>query len=124
VAIQLGLVGTASMIVGEEDTALVHGTGDVAVLSTARLLRLMQVATMDALEGHLPEGMMTAGLRINLDHLHGTGVGTTVEAEATLTRLEGRRLIFEAEARSNDRLVGIGRIIRVQIDKEQFLSGL
>ena len=79
---------------------------------------------MDALRGNLPEGMMTAGLRINLDHLHGSGVGTTVDATAVLTRLEGRRLIFEAEAHAKGRLVGTGRIIRVQIDREQFLSGL
>ncbi len=112
------------MTVGEGDTAIVHGTGDVAVLSTPRLLQLMQEATMDALDGHLPEGMITAGLRINLDHLHGSGVGTEVSASAVLTRLEGRRLIFEAEANANDRVVGIGRIIRVQIDKERFLSSL
>lgn len=112
------------MVVGEEDTALAHGTGDVAVLSTPRLLQLLQAATMDALAGNLPEGMMTAGLRINLDHLHGSGVGTQVDAAAVLTRLEGRRLIFEAEAHALDRLVGVGRIIRVQIDREQFLSSL
>jgi len=112
------------MVVGEEDTALTHGTGDVAVLSTPRLLQLLQNATMDALDGHLPDGMMTAGLRINLDHLHGSGVGTQVDAKAVLTRLEGRRLIFEAEAYANDRLVGSGRIIRVQIDRELFLANL
>jgi len=112
------------MTVADHDTAIEHGTGDVAVLSTPRLLQLMQNATMDALDGHLPEGMMTAGLRINLDHLHGSGIGAVVDATATLTRLEGRRLIFEAEAHANDRLVGIGRIIRVQIDREQFLSSL
>ncbi len=112
------------MTVTNEETALTHGTGDVAVLSTPRLLQLMQEATMDALKGHLPEGMMTAGLRINLDHLHASGVGTVVESNATLTRLEGRRLIFDAEAHAKNRLVGTGRIIRVQIGKELFLEGL
>lgn len=121
-AIELGLVGTADMVVKEEDTAIVHGTGDVAVLSTPRLLQLMQQATMDALDGHMPEGIITAGLRINLDHLHGSYVGAELSASATLTRIEGRRLVFEAEATSGDTVVGIGRIIRVQIDKEQFLS--
>lgn len=121
-AIELGLTGTADMVVAEADTALVHGTGDVLVLSTPRLLQLMQQATMQALDGNLPEGMITAGLRINLDHLHGSYVGAEVSATATLTRIEGRRLVFEAEATSSDTVVGIGRIIRVQIDREQFLS--
>lgn len=112
------------MTVGEGDTAIVHGTGDVEVLSTPRLLQLMQQATMNGLDGHLPEGMITAGLRVNLDHLIGCEVGAVVEAQATLTRLEGRRLIFEAEATSEGQLVGIGRIIRVQVNKESFLNRL
>ena len=120
--IELGLTGTVTMLVVEADTALVHGTGDVAVLSTPRLLQLMQQATMEALDGHLPEGMITAGLRVNLDHLHGSDVGAEVSATATLTRIEGRRLVFEAEATSYGTVVGTGRIIRVQIDKERFLS--
>lgn len=110
------------MVVTEADTALVHGTGDVSVLSTPRLLQLMQQATMKALEGHLPAGMITAGLRVNLDHLHGSEVGAEVSATATLTRIEGRRLVFEADATSHNTIVGTGRIIRVQIDKERFLS--
>ena len=117
-------MGEARMVVGEEDTAIVHGTGDVEVLSTPCLLQLMQKATMNALDGHLPEGMITAGLRINLDHLKGSGIGTEVVATATLVRIEGRRLVFEAEARAMGELAGTGRIIRVQIDKERFLANL
>ena len=75
VGIELGLAGTVSMVVTEADTALVHGTGDVLVLSTSRLLQLMQQATMQALDGHLPDGMITAGVRVNLDHLHGSDLG-------------------------------------------------
>lgn len=112
------------MTVGAEDTARHHGTGEAEVLSTPRLLQLMQQATMDALEGQLPEGIITAGLRINLDHLKGSEVGAFVEADAVLTRIEGRRLVFEAEATSGQHTVGVGRIIRVQIDEKKFLAGL
>jgi fluoroacetyl-CoA thioesterase len=113
VAIELGMTGSADMIVEEADTAIMHGTGDVAVLSTSRL---------DALDGHLPEGMITAALRVNLDHLHGSYVGAHVSAKAVLTRIEGRRLVFEAEASNDGFVVGLGRIIRVQIDRETFLN--
>lgn len=112
------------MTVDDADTAIVHGTGDVAVLSTPRLLQLMQQATMAALDGHLPHGAITAGLRINLDHLQPSRVGERLDARAMLTRIEGRRLVFEVEATSNDKTVGIGRIIRVLLDKEQFLGNL
>lgn len=123
-ALELGISGRATMTVSLEETAVVQGTGDVEVLSTPRLLQLMQEATMDALAGRLPEGVITAGLRINLDHLHGSVVGDTIEAVAVLTRIEGRRLIFEAEATGGGQIVGSGRIIRVQIGRDQFLRRL
>lgn len=124
VALELGLRGTAEMTVTYEITAYKQGTGDAQVLSTPALLQVMQQATMDALEGNLPEGTITAGLRINLDHLIGMEIGAKVHAEATLTRMEGRRLIFESEATSGDDLVGVGRIIRVMIDEDTFLTRL
>lgn len=124
VALELGLRGEAEMTVTPEITAFAQGTGDAEVLSTPALLQVMQQATMDALEGKLPEGTITAGLRINLDHLIGIEVGATVHAEATLTRMEGRRLIFESEARSGDDVIGVGRVIRVMITEENFLARL
>ena len=124
VALELGIHGTAEMTVTHEITAYSQGTGDAEVLSTPALLQVMQQATMDALEGNLPEGTITAGLRINLDHLIGMEVGATVQAEATLTRMEGRRLIFESEVMCGEDLVGVGRIIRVMIDEETFLTRL
>lgn len=123
-AIELAITGTARMTVTDADTARSHGTGDVDVLSTSRLLQLMQQATMAALDGHLPDDMITAGMRINLDHVNGSPIGAEVVATATLIRIEGRRLVFEAEAVSEGITVGMGRIIRVQIDRESFLSRL
>ena len=123
-SLDLGLSGRATLTVTAHDTALEQGTGDAEVLSTPRLLQLMQQATMDALAGRLPEGVITAGLRVNLDHLHGSVIGDELEATALLTRIEGRRLVFEVEARSAEQVVGMGRIIRVQIERDQFLKRL
>ncbi len=123
-ALELGISGASKMTVTDDITAFAQGTGDAKVLSTPALLQLMQQATMDALAGNLPEGTITAGLRINLDHLIGIEVGAIVEAEATLTRMEGRRLIFESEATSGDDLIGVGRIIRVMVDEQTFLTRL
>jgi len=122
VTIELGLRGIADMTVEKQDTALALGTGEVDFLSTSRLVQLMQQATMNALDGRLPEDAITAGLRVSIDHLRGSELGTMVEAVATLTRIEGRRLVFEAEATSATMVIGVGRIVRVQIDKEAFLQ--
>ena len=112
-ALELGISGESSTVVRKQDTAVAVGTGDVEVFSTSGLLELMNQATMAALAGNLPEGAITAGLRVNLDHLRGTGIGAEVTATATLVRIEGRRLVFEAEAHSDGKLTGTARIIRV-----------
>jgi len=124
VALELGLRGEATMVVTADNTALAQGTGDVEVLSTPALLQLMQQATMAAMDGHLDDGVITAGLRVNVDHLHGSPIDAVLYAVATLTRIEGRRLVFEVEANSDGVIVGLGRIVRVRIDREQFLSRL
>jgi len=55
-----------------------------------------------------------------------SGVGSELSAEATLERIEGRRLIFTISAtlRSDDHsgLVGAGRLTRVVVDKAAFLA--
>ena len=121
-AIQLGLTGAAGLTVTDADTARSLGTGDVEVLATSKLLEVMLAATMAALDGHVPDGMTTAGMRVNLDHLNGSPVGADVTATATLIRIEGRRLVFEADVMSDGITVGIGRVIRVQVDRDSFLS--
>jgi fluoroacetyl-CoA thioesterase len=53
-------------------------------------------------------------------------IGATVVAEATLERVEGRRLGFtiSVSRRTNDEsaLVGAGRLLRVLVDREKFLA--
>jgi predicted thioesterase len=49
-------------------------------------------------------------------------VGSTVRAEATLDRTDGRRLVFVVSATDGCGLVGAGRITRVVVEREAFLE--
>ncbi len=80
--------------VGADDTALAFHSGDVPVLATPRLIALCEEASLEAIAGMLPEDSTTVGMRVQLDHLAPTAVGHSVSAEATLERIEGRRLTF------------------------------
>jgi fluoroacetyl-CoA thioesterase len=95
------------MVVTEADTAIAWRSGDVAVLGTPR---------------RLAPGTTTVGMRVQLDHLQPTKVGTTVVAEATLERCEGRRLIFTVSVTDKGGLVAVGRVTRVVVDVERFLE--
>jgi predicted thioesterase len=61
-------------------------------------------------------------MRVQLDHLAPTAVGTKVQAEATLEKVEGRRLTFTVSAADERGLVAAGKVTRVVVDVDRFLE--
>ncbi len=122
VHLEPGLVARASLTVAKEDTAVALHSGDVPVLATPRVVLLAEEATVAAVEGRLGPGHTTVGYRVQLDHLAPTAIGGTVEAEAMLEAIEGRRLTFRVSVNDGHGLVAAGRITRVVVDRERFLE--
>ncbi len=118
----VGLKGLASMEVTEADTAIAMRSGSVAVLATPRIVALLEQATCAALNGHLAEGCTTVGMRVQVDHLQPTPVGGTVEAEAILEKIEGRRLTFMVSASDTKGVVAAGRVTRVLVEVDRFMD--
>jgi predicted thioesterase len=112
------------MKVAEEDTAEAMRTGTVPVLATPRLIALCEEAACQAIDGHLAKNCTSVAKRCQFDHLVPVGVGGTVWAEATLDRIEGRRLVFTLSVSESAGLVAAGKLIRVVVDRETFLSNV
>jgi len=110
------------MVVGTSDTARALGSGDVDVLGTPRMVALCEEATCVALEGTLSEGNTSVGMRVQIDHLQPTPVGSEVVAEAVLEKIEGRRLTFTVSASDAGGLVAAGKVTRVVVDRGRFMS--
>jgi predicted thioesterase len=109
-------------VVADADTALALRSGEVAVLGTPRLIALVEEAAMGAVSDHLPVGCTTVGMRVQIDHLAPTNVGSSVAAEATLERVEGRRLTFTVSVTDQCGLVAAGKVTRVVVETERFLE--
>jgi predicted thioesterase len=110
------------MVVTDQDTAIAMRSGSVPVLATPRVVALCEQATCAALEGHLADGTTTVGMRVQVDHLQPTPVGGTVEAEAVLEKIEGRRLTFMVSASDTKGLVAAGRVTRVLVEVDRFMD--
>jgi fluoroacetyl-CoA thioesterase len=110
------------MVVGENDTALAMRSGDVPVLATPRLVALCEEAACQAVEGILGGERTSVGVRIQFDHLAPVRTGVEVAAEAVLEKIEGRRLVFTVTATDSAGLVGAGKVTRVVVNREEFLS--
>lgn len=111
-----------SLVVGEEDTASAMRSGSVNVLASPRLIALCEEASCQALAGSLPATHTSVGVRVQFDHLAPVSVGSKVTAEAVLERVEGRRLVFTVSATDAAGLVGAGRVTRVVVETDAFLS--
>jgi fluoroacetyl-CoA thioesterase len=124
--VHAGLSASSSLTVTEPDTATSLHSGDVPVLGTPRLIALCEQACCRALDGHLLPGTTSVGSRVQFDHLVPVPVGSTVRADATLERVEGRRLVFTLSVTlaTDDRaaLVAAGRITRVLVQRPAFLA--
>ena len=117
-----GLAARVELTVAEADTAAALGSGDVPVLGTPRVLALAEAATVAATAAALPAGSTTVGTRVELTHLAASAVGRTVVAEAILSDVDGRRLGFTVSVRDGDDVAAHGRVERVIVDREAFVT--
>jgi len=117
-----GLHGSAKLVVADADTAIALHSGEVPVLGTPRLIALCEEATMVAVADQLDAGHTTVGMRVQVDHLAPTHVGSAVAAEATLEKVQGRRLTFTVSVSDHCGLVAAGKVTRVVVETERFLE--
>lgn len=117
-----GLCADLELVVGYADTARTLCSGDVDVLGTPRILALMEEATVKAVEGHLEDGETTVGTRVEISHVAPVAIGSTVKAEVTLDKIEGRRLIFTASVSDDAGLVAAGKVHRAVVQIKPFME--
>jgi fluoroacetyl-CoA thioesterase len=122
VSLQPGLAASVVLVVTDADTAVALHSGEVPVLATPRLIALCEEAALEAVNGHVPDGHTTVGMRLQLDHLAPTPVGHEVTADARLDKIEGRRLTFSVSASDERGLVAAGKVTRVVVDVEKFME--
>jgi len=121
-AVHTGLSSMLELDVSQDDTAVAFGSGEVPVLATPRIIALVEEATVAALRGHLEDSQTSVGVRVQIEHISPTAVGRTVRAEVSLEKVEGRRLMFTVAARDDHGLVAAGKVTRVVVDRDDFLS--
>jgi fluoroacetyl-CoA thioesterase len=109
---RIGLEADYEALVKPENTIHALNPNLPAVLSTPSMIGMMEHATVVAIMHELPEGTISVGTRIEVDHLKAVGPGAKVISHAKLVKYEGRFLVFEVEARSGEHVIGRGRVFR------------
>ena len=121
-AVQVGLKNTVSEEVTEARTARAMGSGSLPVYATPAMTCLMEKAATEAVEALVPEGWTTVGISLHVAHTAATPVGLTVRAEAEVTAVEGRKIIFTVRAYDDQGEIGVGSHERFAVAREKFLA--
>lgn len=92
------------------------------VFATAFMVGFMEWACMEALRPYLEEGERTLGTMINVTHLAATPPGMEVSAHVTCREVDGKRTVWEIEARDEVDVIGRGTHERFTVSLEKFAA--
>jgi fluoroacetyl-CoA thioesterase len=110
-ALEVGIEGTQEFEVDGDLLTDVGGTLGFAVLSTPGMIAMMERTASMLVHPLLEPGQATVGFEVCVKHVAGAPRGARCTARARLEEIvEGRKLRFAVEVRSDDdaRTIGVG----------------
>jgi predicted thioesterase len=118
----IGAVGISQMVVRPGDTALAHGSGDMAILSASFFVTLMESACNSSLADLIENGETTVLTDLQFEVLHPVGIGTELQGAATCTSFSDGNIILICEIHDGQRMVATGTMNRKLVDRVTFLA--
>lgn len=92
------------------------------VLSTPRMVQLMEEACYWALQPYAEHGEITVGTHINVSHRAATGLGAKVKAEAVMESFDGRFYTMRVRAWDETQEIGSGTVNRAFVNVSKFME--
>ncbi len=92
------------------------------VLSTPRMIQLMEEACFWALQPYCEGDEITVGTHINVSHKAATGAGAKVKAEATMELFDGRFYTMRVRAWDENNEIGSGTVNRAFVSVGKFMA--
>ncbi|MFM9913428.1 MAG: thioesterase family protein [Methylophilaceae bacterium] len=125
--LEINAAATASLITSESDLAsslsLEPQDQYPQVLSTSRMIALMEIAASRVMRPLLQTGQLSVGVGVNVTHLAATPLGAEATATATFLGMEGKLYKFNIEAHDAGGLIGKGEHTRAIVDVARLQQG-
>ncbi len=118
---EVGIKGDKQIIVTENLTAKMAGSGTLEVFATPYMVALMEATAYESVEPFLEEGQGTVGTKLEISHMAATPVGMEVICKSELVEINKRKLVFKVEAFDKKEKIGEGIHERFIVDNEKFI---
>jgi fluoroacetyl-CoA thioesterase len=116
-AIPLGAKGTFTLVVKPEHLANRFKDAILPpVFATPLMILAMENAALNAVRSYLEPSETAVGTAVDIRHIAATPVGKRVTAEAEVTQVEERRIVFAVTARDEVEEIGRGTHERMVVD--------
>lgn len=122
--LEIGRTYSRQTRVEEWMTAEKAGNKGVDVLSTPMLVQLVEDAAMACIAPGLPDGHISLGTHIDLEHHKPVPVGFIVRTEVELVLVDGPRISFAVQVFDEQEAVAEGTHERYLMEREKFLAKL
>ncbi len=122
--LKAGDIGKLTWIVDASMIITLGGDSRATVFSTPNMILLMERAARETLRPFLEPGEESVGIEVNIQHIGGAGIGSTVVGAAKVTSIDGRRIYFDVEAYAGDRLIGKGTHSRAVVSVSRIIENL
>jgi fluoroacetyl-CoA thioesterase len=119
-AVKIGMHAERMLVVPIERTVGHFVPHMPMVYATPMMILEMEMASGDAIRGHLAPGWVTVGTEVDIRHLAASLVGATVRTTAKVIAVERRVIRFEVEAFEGARKIGEGRHARGLVNVANF----
>jgi len=124
-AIPLGAKGAFTLVVTPEHLANRFKDAILPpVLATPLMILAMENAALNAIRDYPEPGESALGTVVDVRHIAATPVGQRVTAEAEVTQVEGRRIVFAVTARDDVEEIGKGTHERMVVDVRRLTKRL
>ena len=117
---KIGTTGELRFTVAQEHVIDFATDGMPAVLSTPRLIGLLERTARESLCPFLESGERTVGMEIEIRHLAPTPLGAGVTCQARVIAVEASTVTFHVEARDEHEIIARGLHKRGVIRVESF----
>jgi fluoroacetyl-CoA thioesterase len=90
------------------------------VFATGFMIVLMEWTCTQLLSEHLGDGEGSLGTHVDVSHLAATPPGMTVKVDVEVSKVQGRKIVFNVSAHDGLDLIGEGRHERVVVSWDRF----